>query len=59
MAQEWFCVCAGFLQQQPAEARILMAHINGIRIVLFDIKLHLLFQRFEGCGGRQTASQEV
>jgi hypothetical protein len=42
MAQERVCICAHFLQYQPAEAGILLAHIDGVCIVLFDIEFYLL-----------------
>ena len=42
MAKERVCLCADFLQQQPVEARILLAHIGGVCLVLFGVEQHLL-----------------
>jgi hypothetical protein len=42
VAQKRVCICAHFLQYQPAEAGILLAYVGGVCIVLFDIKLYLL-----------------
>ena len=49
VAQKRVCVCAHILQHQSAEARILLAYVGGVCIVLSDIKLHLLLQRSERC----------
>ena len=34
MAEEHVCLCTDFLQQQPVEARILLAHIGGVCHIL-------------------------
>ena len=34
MAKERVCLCTNFLQQQPVEARILLAHIGGVCLFL-------------------------
>ena len=36
MAQKRVCICAYFLQHQPVEARVLLANISGVRVVLLD-----------------------
>ena len=59
MAQKHVRLCAYLLQQQPAEARLLLAHARSVRFILLDFEFHLLFQRSEGCRGRSSASQEM
>ena len=44
MAEEPLCLCADLLQQQPVEARILLAHVCGVCLVLSYFEQYLLFQ---------------
>ena len=44
MAEEHVCLCADFFQQQPVEARILLAHIGGVCLILSGFEQYLLLQ---------------
>ena len=59
MAEERLCLCSDILQQQPAEAGILLAYAGGVCLLLSGFAQHLLLQRSEGCGSRPSASEEM
>ena len=59
MAKERLCLCTDILQQSLVGDGVSCSNACAVRIVLYGIQFHLLFQRSEGYRGRQDTSEEI